>query len=136
MARPRKTTTVKRSLPAPRQEAATEQVTEQANPERRPKHYVRDRILKAIESGAGVTVYAEDMVKDFDVPLNTVQAAARALVEQVPQVEAVIPARAWRWSATAKASNGKRMFEELTTTKAGVVLVQDEDGNVYKLEEL
>lgn len=128
----------KPTTPAVRQQAqapAQEQFdTDQKADGRSGRFYVRDRVLKAIENGAGNTVYANDIVSDLDVPLNTVQAAARALTEQVPQVEAVIPARAWRW--VSKASKGKRMFEELTTTKAGVVLVQDEDGNVYKLEEL
>lgn len=36
----------------------------------------------------------------------------------------------------AKPENSKRLFEELATTKAGEVLVQDETGVLYLLREL
>lgn len=98
---------------------------------------IRDRVLKYVESHPGVTVYCDDIARDLDANRSSVQSAVRGLQERVPQISTVISGKAWRWDANAKAANpGKRMFEELTTTRAGVILVQDEDGNVYKLEEL
>lgn len=43
----------------------------------------------------------------------------------------------WRWHPHARKTQiGKRLFEELAVTHSGVVLVQDEDGNVYKVVEV
>lgn len=132
---------VKRSLPAvARQEQAQATVEEAADkPERQQRGVVRDKVLKYIEKASGTTVYADDMAKDLGLNQAQIRAAARGLIDSgnCPQLVVTIAGRAWRWDASQKAAKqAKRIFEELTTTKAGVVLVQDEDGNVYKLEEL
>lgn len=100
---------------------------------------VRDRVLKYIEKASGTIVYVNDMSTEMDLTQGQIAGAVRGLLDsgRLPQLEVVLPGRSWRWNANAKANvSGKRMFEEMTTTKAGVVLVQDENGNVYKLEEL
>lgn len=118
---------------------ATPAVPAQADATGKTKNYIRDKVLKAFEASPGVTLYAEDMAEQFGVNKGTVQYAVKALSGTVPGIISVIKANAWRYDPNAKASNGtsgKRIYEELTTTRAGVVLVQDEDGTVYKLEEL
>lgn len=125
-------TTRKPSPAVPSQ--ATDPAAEQADGPSRQQ--IRDKVLKYIEGHPGVTVYADDMANDLSANRNSIQAAVRGLQERLPQIVTVVGGKAWRWEATAKANSGKRMFEELTTTKAGIVLVQDEDGNVYKLDEL
>lgn len=99
---------------------------------------VRDKVLKYIERASGTTVYIDDMARDLGIEPASIRGAVRGLIDSgnCPQLIPTIAGRAWRWDASAKANGGKRIFEELTTTKAGIVLVQDEDGNVYKLEEL
>lgn len=119
--------------------ARTSRAQEPAEDGRRGRTTVRDKVLRAIEKGAGSTVYIDDISKDYDLDPHSVRNGVRGLIDSgnFPQLEVAVAGRAWRWNANAsKASKGKRMFEELTTTKAGVILVQDEDGNVYKLEEL
>jgi len=49
------------------------------------------------------------------------------------RLEEIHAGLAWKYSAGAK---GKRLFEELATTKSGDILVQDESGTLYKLEEM
>lgn len=120
------------------QEEPTPAIPAQAT---KTKNFIRDKVLKAFETSPGVTLYAADLAEQLGVKKGSVQYAVKALSSIVPGIIVVIPAQAWRYDPSAKASkgngsSGKRMFEELTTTKAGVILVQDEDGNVYKLEEL
>lgn len=140
-----KTRTTKRTLPAvARQEQAQATVEEAANEAakqdgRAGRGVVRDKVLKYIERASGTTVYIDDMARDLGLKDAQIRGAVRGLIDSgnCPQLVPTIAGRAWRWDASAKASKPtKRMFEELTVTKAGVVLVQDEDGNVYKLEEL
>lgn len=117
-------------------EQPTPAIPEQAS---KTKNYIRDKLLKAFEASPGVTLYADDLAEQFNVGKGTVQYAVKALAETVPGIISVIKGNAWRYDPNAKAGKGssdKKLYEELTTTKAGVILVQDEDGNVYKLEEL
>lgn len=99
-----------------------------------PRNQIRDKVLKYIESQPGLTVYLSDMEGDLKAQRSTIQSAVRGLQERLPNIETVVTGKAWRY--VVRPNSGKRIFEELTTTKAGIILVQDEDGNVYKLEEL
>lgn len=40
------------------------------------------------------------------------------------------------WKYTMSNQKGGRLFEELAVTKSGLILVQDEAGTIYKLEEM
>lgn len=132
----------KRALPAAARQAQA--TTEPVEPEekgdgRKGRGVVRDKVLKYIEKASGTTVYVDDMAKDLGLTDQQIRGAVRGLIDggTCPQIVVVIGGRAWRWDASAsKGITGRKLYEELTTTKAGVVLVQDEDGNVFKLEEL
>jgi hypothetical protein len=57
------------------------------------------------------------------------------------QIDQVAQGRVWRYRPTAAGKPtspvyGKRMFEELAVTKTGDVLIQDEEGKVYRAVEL
>jgi hypothetical protein len=52
-------------------------------------------------------------------------------------IETLAYGRIWRYRpAVVAKSTGKRMFEELAVTRTGDVLIQDEEGKVYRAVEL
>jgi DNA-binding transcriptional regulator GbsR (MarR family) len=52
-------------------------------------------------------------------------------------IETLIRGQRWKYSTARAAKSGnKRIFEELAETRNGIILVECEDGRIYKLEEL
>lgn len=93
-------------------------------------------IARYLEAKPGQTVYLQDIAKDLGADSRTVQRGIYALIKSDSLPIAVVHAgQAWRYDPNG-AKGGGRLFEELATTKQGHILVQDEHGNVYRLEEL
>jgi hypothetical protein len=104
---------------------------------------IKPKVIEYLEKRPGVTVYADDIADAVGTDKLHVQQVISAIKRSEYEtdrkisanVEVTVPGNAWRWHPNRK--NGRQLFEELTTTKAGTILVQSEDGTkVYKLVEL
>jgi hypothetical protein len=104
------------------------------------KGYFRPAIMKYFEDRPGVNVYVDDLAKEAQASREQVQSCISNMKREVPEfvIEVVVHGNVWRYVGHPKpaAKPGKRMFEELAVTKAGDILIQDQDGAVYKAVEL
>ena len=109
---------------------------------------IRDQVLKKITDKVGQVVYAEDIAKDLNLTREQVAAALNSMIRTGSlenDMQVVSAGRAWRYSpGSPQASSSKRrgtrptdrrLFEEIGPSKQGII-VQDEDGKLYLLEEL
>jgi len=127
-------------VPGQRQRIDKEPIKKGQRSDGSSRQFVRADVLKYIEGGAGEIVYLKDMLNDLGINrASTVQAAIKKLMETIPQIEVAIPGRAWTWhqnGAIAQEDSGKRLFEEIGTSKTGALIIQDADGNLYRAEAL
>jgi len=128
-------TTPTSNIPAPRQGQAGQRR------DGKPRHFIRDKVLMAIERAKGEIVYRDTIASDLDSPPSSVANAVSGLMKTVPQIVPVVAGRSWRWSevTTKEASNpqsDRRMFEEVGESKTGAIVIQDEEGRLYRAEEI
>lgn len=97
-------------------------------------------VLKYIQEQQGEYVYVDTVCKDLGLERAQVQGAISNLRNRHNQpIEVVQKGTIWRWKPNAeneKSKNYKRVFEEVGATRTGAVVIQDEDGNLYKAVEL
>lgn len=100
---------------------------------------IKPLTLQYLVEHPGSVVFLKDIAEfirkaNGSVREASIQTAITGMIEEGKPIEVESRGQAWRYQPNVK--KNKRLFEELTTTKAGVILVEDEEGNVYKLEEL
>jgi hypothetical protein len=106
------------------------------------KGMLRPQIMKYFEEHIGVNVYVEDVARFANCDRDQAQSAINNLRRDVPEfpIQIVVRGSVYRYMGPGKpavdAKPGKRVFEELAVTKAGDILIQDQDGAVYKAVEL
>lgn len=102
----------------------------------------RPAILQYLEAHEGDQVYLERMAAAIGATRKQTQQAVSNLREDLPDIPIrVIVAgnvwvydRAWRQPDAVKPT--RRMFEEIGPTKSGDILIQDQDGAIYRAVEM
>lgn len=95
------------------------------------------RILEYMEQHTGQPVYTDTIVKELGLPARTIQNTIGQLRDAKGfAIETISAGRAYRYRGTTAAANGKRVFEEIGTTKEGHVIIQADDGTLYRAEAL
>ena len=98
------------------------------------------RLIEEFTRKPGETLYLNDLTKDLAAESLALRGAISYLRHHTAlgaNIEVVAPARAWRYSPNGPAaSTGKRVFEELATTKSGDLIIQDAEGTLYRAVEL
>ena len=90
-----------------------------------------------LERAPGKVFYLKDLMEELNAPEVAIQnAAARAVREGGGSYKVHISARAWVYAPDGVAARGKRMFEELAAAKDGSIIIQDEQGNLFRAVEL
>jgi hypothetical protein len=103
---------------------------------------LRPRVAHYFDTHIGTTVYISELVQALKLEPRQIQNAIANGVRVKfnhwdTRLEVVQRGNAWRWHGNnKKANDGSLLFERIAITKSGVVLVQDENGTVYKLTEL
>src|SRR5215469_12493468 len=103
-------------------------------------------ILKRFTDHPGETIYLEDILKDMDVTKQQVHSLITHIRgrndEFASKLEVVYRGQAWRYNPNAKPNTASRdskptkpLFELLAITKAGIYVLQDEQGEVKLLRE-
>lgn len=103
---------------------------------------VRHEVLAVITKRPGEIIYLKDIVAATGLDEKQVQSAINNMRRDDPTLESTIQTvargQAWRYDPTGRRRKDgeKRMFEELAVTKTGALIIQDQDGNLYRAEEL
>lgn len=98
------------------------------------------QVMKYFTERPGQTIYLDDIVDDLKETPERIRANINN-VRHSPglQGELVTAVRgnAWRYNPSGKkASQGKRVFQELGTAKDSTIIIEDEDGNLFRATEL
>lgn len=90
-------------------------------------------VLQYMEQRRGINIFIDDMARDLNLDRKKVISAVNALRRNAGVVIESPTKGCYRYVGDAPAAipDGKRLFEELATTKDGRLLIQDEDGNVF-----
>jgi hypothetical protein len=91
----------------------------------------------------GQVVFIKDIEAETGLTETQIRTAINHMVSRntggMASVEVMQRGRMWRWkgpnSKTENSDNGS-LFEYLARTKSGTIIVQDENGNVYRMTEL
>lgn len=109
-------------------------------PAKHAKGYFRPAVMRYFEEHTGAHVYVEDIATAVKASREQVQSCISNMKRELPEfaIETIVTGNVYRYSGAPKpeVKPGKRMFEELAVTKAGDILIQDQDGAVYKAVEL
>jgi hypothetical protein len=100
-------------------------------------------ILKYLSDNLGLPVHTDDLIKNLGLTKDQIHSSIYNLKNRRGvDIETIIAGEVYRLRGfdtapkPAPAAVGKRLFEELGTTKQGVIVAQDQDGVLYKVEEL
>ena len=103
---------------------------------------LRAKLQEYFSKRPGQTIYISDLMTDVGASseeamresVNSLRTSVQGWTDTL-QVE--INGRAWVYKPPAgKSVSAKRVFEELAVTKAGDIIIQDEQGRIYKAQEL
>ncbi len=104
------------------------------------------RIRKYLEERPGQAVYTAELMEEFDLTEHQVQGAINNLAKRVDDatIETVLRGQTWRWlpksssekSKTSSAPVSKRMFVEVGEVTGGDIIIQCEDGTLYRAAKL
>lgn len=97
------------------------------------------KVLDYLYRNANVHVHAMDIVRDTGLTLLQVQGAIGNLRRtKGMDIETIIAGQVFVLHTKNEAAkvNGKRVFEELGTTKDGRLIIQDADGNLFEAKEM
>lgn len=102
---------------------------------------VQPRVLHYLEQHVGENVYHQDVSKQLDLTESQVKEAIYHLRKKdnlSGSIEVVVAGSIWRYDPSKRESkkSGKRIFEELGVTHQGEIILQDEEGNLFRASEL
>jgi biotin operon repressor len=103
-------------------------------------------VFAYLEHRIGQAVHVDDVAADLGFTKQQVKSAVNNLrtTKGIP-IETLVAGYSWRYLPNSKPSedspgNGsnhtKRIFEEIGVTKTGLIILQDEDGNLFSAQEL
>lgn len=102
----------------------------------------RPAILRYFEQHERQNVYLEDLAEAIGATKEQAQGAMTNLRANMPdmakQIKVIVTGNVWTYDRdrTPAAKPTKRMFEELATAKDGTIVIQDQDGGLYRASEL
>jgi hypothetical protein len=110
---------------------------------RKPRKATLVPVLEYLQEHANQPVFVSELVENLGLTSkNAVQTAVASAIKQdtagaTAHLQILIPGNQWRWnSSPALDKSTNVLYEQLAVTKAGKIIVQDEDGELYQLVEL
>lgn len=105
-----------------------------------PRKPIRAAVMRHFEQSPGKRIYLADLAIALNDTEERIRDGISNLRREVPEwantLVVDVAGHAWRYQPEANSQAGKRLFEELAVTRAGEILVQDEQGAIYKLAEI
>lgn len=104
------------------------------------RNTVTPQVLKYLMDNHNLPVWVNEAAKYLGLTEDQVAQSVYRLITldtdgAASKIEVIQAAHCWRWVEHATTATGI-LYEQITVTKAGVILVQDEDGKIYKLTAL
>jgi len=93
------------------------------------------KVYETLDKQRGLTVYREDMARDLGVNSNAIIQAVNTLRRNGhTEIEVVMRGNAWRIGADKKTQHA--LYEQIGVTKSGDLILQDEEGQLYRAREI
>lgn len=109
------------------------------------RHSVTPTVMKVLTDRPGQVVYLNELIEKMPptTPTASIQEAIARKMREGMAIEAIVRGQAWTYHPGRKPERrtttvrpGKRMFEEVGEAKAGFVILECEDGTIWRAEQL
>lgn len=97
---------------------------------------IQAQLLAWFQEHPNQGVSRDTLATELDDDPERIAHAVYALRAKGEPIDVLVRAMRWRYVQADAPTPGRRLFEELAITKNGDVLVECEDGKVYRLVEL
>lgn len=101
---------------------------------------IRADVMSYFEKRPGQTVYLKDMAAELKLKEDSVQSSIGHMVRQdILPLEIVVRGQAWRYKpgeAKAAKAAARPLYELLGTAKDGALILEAEDGGLWRATEL
>lgn len=99
---------------------------------------VQANIAEYFGKHPGETIYLDDLILTLNLDKKATLSAVATIIrlDKLPGLEIIYRARAWRYTPGKKVSKSAHVFEELARTKNGDLVLQDDQGALYRATEL
>ena len=100
------------------------------------------RLIAYFLDNPNIEINARDLKSEFNISDQQLSSSISYIRNQDwngarVKLQTIVPGTLWMWHQNgADKSESRPLYEHLATTRTGDILVQDEDGAVYKLTEL
>jgi len=103
------------------------------------REQIAHEVLRYITSRPGEILYLKDIAEAIEANPKSVQATINSLRANQPEVgnviDVVVRGQAYRFKGYGLSGSSKS-YSEVGRTKKGYIILQDEEGNLYKAQEL
>lgn len=100
-------------------------------------------VMKYFDTHQGIIVYLADLVEALGIDENQARIGVNNLRHKddfyKTHIETVVRGNAWRFcpnNAPKKKADNRQVFEEIGKTKDGSLILESEEGTLYKATEL
>lgn len=102
---------------------------------------IKPQVMEFLAKSPGADHYVGDLANGFKVSETKIQDCINNIIVSgsMPGLEVKIRGRCWVYrpgKTVEKVPASKRVFEELAETKGGDLIIQDQDGRLYRAKEL
>jgi hypothetical protein len=104
---------------------------------------IRGAIMSYFEKHPGVNLYLDDLAKDLnEEPKRIQQGIANLIHDKTLDIQVVTRGQVYKYSPfavggkQARAARNKRVFEELAEARDGSLILECEDGTLYRANVL
>jgi hypothetical protein len=101
---------------------------------------IKPKLLEYLMKFPNQTQYVGDLAASLGVEDQNVRNTMNGIIREntLPGLEIIVKGRSWVYRPDPKVgqSRGARVFEELAETKSGDIIIQDQDGRLYRAKEL
>ena len=105
------------------------------------RNVIRHKLIRYLDSKAGQRVYADSIAVDLNEPVERVRAGINNLQRELGYPidtfsTGVYDVRAGGLPPKGRPHRSDRIFQEVGTTKDGGLVIESEDGKLYRATEL
>lgn len=99
---------------------------------------IQTGVFKYLDDHIGQTVYCNDIAEELKVDKSSIMNVISRCIRNningyADRLQVIQRGNVWCLHAATKSAFSNKLYEQLATTKSGVIILQDEDGEVYKV---
>lgn len=92
------------------------------------------KIRREFDMHPGLTLYRQDLAATLEVDSSAIPSAVQYCMKTM-NIETIAAGQAWRHIPNHKNSDAT-LFELIGRSKSGVLILQDEEGRIFKAQEI